>query len=125
MKVAKILPFIACAIMMVCCNKPAGELVGATKSTNFKEANPYGMLFIKKGSFMMGANTQTVVSVEDVMAAATWLAPLTQAFFTGIPCLCSRNIFSITTMELSTSIPIPSASPDMEMIFRVLPVANR
>ena len=41
MKVAKILPFIACAIMMVGCNKPAGELVGATKSTNFKEANPY------------------------------------------------------------------------------------
>ena len=66
---------------------------------------------------MMGANTQTVVRVEEVMAPATWLAPFTQAFFTDMPSLCSRKIFSITTMELSTSIPIPSARPDMEMIF--------
>ena len=62
MKVTKIIPLVAlCALMMVGCNKPAGELVGASRSTNFKEANPYGMLFIKKGSFMMGANTQSAV----------------------------------------------------------------
>ena len=61
MKVAKILPLIALAIVMASCNKPAGELVGASKTANFKEANPYGMLFIKKGSFMMGANTQSAV----------------------------------------------------------------
>ena len=61
MKVTKILPIIALAIVMASCNQPAGELVGAIKSTNFKEANPYGMLFIKKGSFMMGANTQSAV----------------------------------------------------------------
>ena len=62
MKVTKILPIIAlCALVMVGCNKPAGELVGASKATAFKEANPYGMLFIKKGSFMMGANTQSAV----------------------------------------------------------------
>ena len=61
MKVAKFLPVIALAMVMASCNKPAGELVGANKSTNFKEANPYGMLFIKKGSFMMGANTQSAV----------------------------------------------------------------
>ena len=42
MKVAKILPLIALAVMMASCNKPAGELVGASKSTNFNEANPYG-----------------------------------------------------------------------------------
>ena len=59
---SKLLPLIAlAAMMMVSCNKPAGELVGVYKSTNFKEANPYGMLFIKKGSFMMGANTQSAV----------------------------------------------------------------
>ena len=46
---------------MVSCNPPAGELVGSRKSTDFKEANPYGMLFIKKGAFMMGANTQSAV----------------------------------------------------------------
>ena len=61
MKVTKILPIIALAIVMASCNQPSGELVGAIKSTNFKEANPYGMLFIKKGSFMMGANTQSAV----------------------------------------------------------------
>lgn len=55
MKVTKLLPLIALtAMMMVSCNKPAGELVGAYKSTIFKEANPYGMLFIKKGSFYDG-----------------------------------------------------------------------
>ena len=61
MKVTKILPIIALAVVMASCNQPSGELVGAIKGTNFKEANPYGMLFIKKGSFMMGANTQSAV----------------------------------------------------------------
>ena len=61
MKVTKILPLIALAIALASCNKPAGELVGIGKTSNFKEANPYGMLFIKKGSFMMGANTQSAV----------------------------------------------------------------
>ncbi len=45
------------------CNKPAGELVGtSTKSLNaggFNENNPYGMVFIKRGSFMMGPNDQS------------------------------------------------------------------
>ena len=61
MKVTKILPIIVLAIALASCNKPAGELVGVGNSANFKEANPYGMLFIKKGSFMMGANTQSAV----------------------------------------------------------------
>ena len=30
----------------------------------------------------------------------------------------------MTTMELSTSIPIPSARPDSEIIFRVTPLKN-
>ena len=47
--------------MVASCNRPAGELVGSYRATNFREANPYGMLFIKKGSFMMGANTQSAV----------------------------------------------------------------
>ena len=36
MKVTKILPVIALAVALASCNKPAGELVGAFKSTNFK-----------------------------------------------------------------------------------------
>lgn len=61
MKLTKILPLVALTIALASCNKPAGELVGARKPGNFKEANPYGMVFIKKGSFMMGSNTQSAV----------------------------------------------------------------
>ena len=65
MKLTKILPIIALAIALVGCNKPAGELVGVGQNGNFKEANPYGMVFIKKGSFEMGANTQNAVFGQD------------------------------------------------------------
>ena len=63
---------------MASCNKPAGELVGSRSAGNFKEANPYGMLFIKKGSFMMGANTQSAVfeqpdNVVMVTVDAFWM----------------------------------------------------
>ena len=72
MKLTKILPLAALLLAMVACNKPAGELVGAGYSGNFKEANPYGMIFIKKGSFMMGANTQSALfGQEDNQLMAT------------------------------------------------------
>lgn len=61
MKLTKILPVIALLVGLVSCNKPAGELVGVGTSGNFKEANPFGMVFIKKGAFMMGQNTQTAI----------------------------------------------------------------
>lgn len=61
MKFAKFIPFIAVCIALASCGRPSGELVGAGAPGNFREANPYGMLFIKKGSFMMGANTQSAV----------------------------------------------------------------
>ena len=61
MTIKRILPVVVLAIALTACNKPAGELVGAGKNGNFKEANPYGMIFIKKGSFMMGSNTQSAV----------------------------------------------------------------
>ena len=78
MKLKKILPLIALAIALASCNKPAGELVGARNPGNFKEANPYGMVFIKKGSFMMGANTQSAVfeQPDNIMMAtveAFWM----------------------------------------------------
>ncbi len=78
MKISKILPLVALAFVVASCNKPAGELVGASKPMNFKEANPYGMLFIKKGSFMMGANTQSAVfeqadNVVMVTVDAFWM----------------------------------------------------
>ena len=72
MKLTKILPLAALLLAFVACNKPAGELVGVGNSGNFKEANPYGMIFIKKGSFMMGANTQSAIfGQEDNPVMAT------------------------------------------------------
>ena len=72
MKLTKILPLATLLFALVACNKPAGELVGAGNSGNFKEANPFGMIFIKKGSFMMGANTQSALfGQEDNSVMAT------------------------------------------------------
>ena len=78
MKLTKILPLATLLFALVACNKPAGELVGAGNSGNFKEANPFGMIFIKKGSFMMGANTQSALFGQEdngVMATvdAFWM----------------------------------------------------
>ena len=61
MKVTKIISVMALAALLAACNGPAGELVGVTKPGNFKEANPYGMVFIRKGAFMMGENTQSAI----------------------------------------------------------------
>ncbi len=61
MKVVKFLSVATMALMLAACNGPAGELVGVQKNTNFKEANPFGMVFIKKGAFMMGENTQSAI----------------------------------------------------------------
>ena len=61
MKLAKFFPILCLSVLLVACNKPAGELVGVGSSSNFKEANPYGMVFVKKGSFMMGSNTQSAI----------------------------------------------------------------
>jgi len=61
MKLSKIISVVAAVVLLASCNGPAGELVGVLKSTNFKEANPFGMVFIKKGNFMMGENTQSAI----------------------------------------------------------------
>ena len=61
MKVAKLLSIAVLVLGVVSCNPPAGELVGSRKSKEFQEAVPYGMVFVKKGSFMMGANSQSAL----------------------------------------------------------------
>ena len=43
MKVAKFLPIFVLALLMSACNKPAGELIGASVVGPMGEANPYGM----------------------------------------------------------------------------------
>lgn len=74
----KYLPIIVLASLFVACNKPAGELVGLGIKDTFVEAQPYGMVFIKRGSFMMGANDQSALGgVNDksinVSVDAFWM----------------------------------------------------
>jgi formylglycine-generating enzyme required for sulfatase activity len=61
----KILLFIVLSIMFVACNKPAGELTGLGIKNSFIEANPYGMVYIKRGTFMMGPNDQSVLGTTN------------------------------------------------------------
>ena len=57
----KILTIIVITFLFIACNKPAGELTGLGIKDTFYEAQPYGMVFVKRGSFMMGANDQSAV----------------------------------------------------------------
>lgn len=68
----RMLPLAIVLIAMVSCNKPAGELIGIGESGKFQEANPYGMVLIPGGAFMMGANTQSAIFEEpDNLVMAT------------------------------------------------------
>jgi len=62
----------ALPFLLFACNKPAGELVGVGVNGTFKEAAPYGMIFVKKGSFLTGANDQSAIgSISDRMINVT------------------------------------------------------
>ena len=65
MKLLKLLPILVLVCCMVGCNPPAGELVGAVKGSQFQEAHPYGMVLLRKGSFMMGPNSQSALFTQD------------------------------------------------------------
>ncbi|MFV0470615.1 MAG: SUMF1/EgtB/PvdO family nonheme iron enzyme [Paludibacteraceae bacterium] len=73
----KILPVLFILSLAVSCNKPTGELVGIGNKGTFHEANPYGMVFIKRGAFMMGPNDQSVLNSDDrslnVTVDAFWM----------------------------------------------------
>lgn len=64
----KSLIILAIIAIIIIAAKPIGELVGVSKkkglfSKGFIEANPYGMVFIKRGSFIMGPNDQSPFGV--------------------------------------------------------------
>ena len=74
----KNLIIIVLSFLMVACNKPAGELTGVGKNKKFFEAQPYGMVFVKRGSFMMGANDQSAIGAYtdksiNVTVDAFWM----------------------------------------------------
>ena len=78
MKVTKLLSIVVLMLCMIACGKPAGELVGTTSGAGFVESNPYGMVLVRKGSFLMGANSQSAIfsqSDNNVMVTvnAFWM----------------------------------------------------
>ena len=66
-----------------------------------------------------GINTETVVSVEAVIAIPTSVVPCIAASFLLLPSSIFRYMFSITTIELSTNIPTPRAIPARVIMLRV------
>ncbi len=56
----KILPIVLIAFGLLACNKPMGELVGQGNKGSFRDVNPYGMVYIKAGSFVMGPNDEAL-----------------------------------------------------------------
>jgi len=58
------------------------------------------------------------VNVDAVTAPATSDVPSKADLYSPTPLSLYRWIDSSTTMELSTSIPIPKAKPPREMMFR-------
>ena len=72
----------------------------------------------------MGKNTATVVNVEAVTAPATSVVPFMAESKAFTPFSRYRWMASRTTMELSTSMPIPRASPPSEMMFREILAEN-
>ena len=80
MKVTKVLSIVVLFLGMVACKGkgPAGELVGSTSSVGFVEANPFGMVLVRKGAFLMGPNSESAVfsqSDNNVMVTvnAFWM----------------------------------------------------
>ena len=47
---------IAAAVFSSCSTSSRGELVGVQDLTEFYPSDPYGMVFVPKGTFTMGAN---------------------------------------------------------------------
>jgi sulfatase modifying factor 1 len=63
---------LALPFLLFACNKPVGELVGLGTSDSFKEATPYGMVYVKRGSFLMGPNDQSAMgSINEKLIQAT------------------------------------------------------
>ena len=78
----KNLTIITLVLLIIIAAKPIGELTGVSKKSifnnRFQEDNPLGMVFIKRGSFIMGANDQSALgSVSDksinVTVDAFWM----------------------------------------------------
>ena len=72
-----------------------------------------------------GRNTANIVKVDAMTDSCTSWVACTAASLGFEPRSMCVVMFSNTTMASSTTIPMAMDSADMEMIFSVLPVANR
>ena len=72
----------------------------------------------------MGKNTAMVVRVEAVTAMPTSDAPRRADSTMESPSSRHRNMLSSTTMALSTSMPMPRASPPSDMMLSVVSLKN-
>ena len=71
-----------------------------------------------------GMNTHRVVRVAATTALPTSAPPVRAAVTRAAPATRWRSMLSSTTMELSTSMPMPSASPPSDMMLRDTPPRN-
>ena len=72
-----------------------------------------------------GRNTHSIVSVEAITEIPTSAVPWTAASFGFSPLSKCVVTFSRTTIASSTTMPMAMERADIEIIFSVLPVANR
>ena len=61
------------------------------------------------------------VSVEARIADQTSSLPSIAACIRGLPCSMCRKVFSSTTIDASTIMPMPSARPPNVIVFSVKP----
>ena len=76
-------------------------------------------------TMVRGRNTQRVVRVEPIIEPATSDVPFTAASLRFSPRSMWREMFSSTTIELSTTMPMAMERALMEMMLSVFPVARR
>ena len=70
-----------------------------------------------------GTNTAQVVSTDDSIGTMTSLVPCVTAPASCSPRIQRAVMLSMTMIELSTIIPMPSTSPDREMM--LIEICNR
>src|SRR5699024_9279673 len=84
------------------------------------KANSLKIVAVIHSTNTIGANTAIVVMVEAVLPLLTSLSPSILTYWLSKPFSLSLYIFSNTTIELSTSIPIPKAIPPKVIILKVI-----
>ena len=120
-------PKLTFCISEYCCRKFREANMGITNTATASDASSENTTVRAKSPKIwpatpltktMGKNTAIVVKVEAATAERTSFVPLTAASRMLSPSSRQRKIDSSTTMELSTSIPTPRASPPSDMMLR-------